>query len=95
MVGGKAVAEAGAVTHGAVRCSAWLGDIRFGFAVMSLEKCCDASSNENRNASGEKADRRYSDDRANVLKPTHGSNGGMFGDVECRIENKAEKDDGG
>ena len=25
MVGGKA-AEAGAVTHGAVRCSAWLGD---------------------------------------------------------------------
>ena len=26
MVGGKAVAEAGAVTHGAVRCSAWLGD---------------------------------------------------------------------
>jgi hypothetical protein len=26
MVGGKAVAEAGAVTHGAVRCSALLGD---------------------------------------------------------------------
>ena len=26
MVGGKAAAEAGAVTHGAVRCSAWLGD---------------------------------------------------------------------
>ena len=25
MVGGKAVVEAGAVTHGAVRCSAWLG----------------------------------------------------------------------
>jgi len=25
MVGGKAAAEAGAVTHGAVRCSAWLG----------------------------------------------------------------------
>ena len=25
MVGGKAEAEAGAVTHGAVRCSAWLG----------------------------------------------------------------------
>src|SRR5260221_14012038 len=24
--GGKAAAEAGAVTHGAVRCSAWLGD---------------------------------------------------------------------
>jgi len=24
MVGGKAAAEAGAVTHGAVRCSAWL-----------------------------------------------------------------------
>ena len=24
-VGGKAAAEAGAVTHGAVRCSAWLG----------------------------------------------------------------------
>src|SRR5260221_7382604 len=26
MAGGKAAAEAGAVTHGAVRCSAWLGD---------------------------------------------------------------------
>ena len=26
MVGGKAAAEAGAVTHGAVRCSVWLGD---------------------------------------------------------------------
>ena len=26
MVGGKAAVEAGAVTHGAVRCSAWLGD---------------------------------------------------------------------
>ena len=26
VVGGKAAAEAGAVTHGAVRCSAWLGD---------------------------------------------------------------------
>ena len=25
-VGGKAAVEAGAVTHGAVRCSAWLGD---------------------------------------------------------------------
>ena len=25
MVGGKAAAEAGAVMHGAVRCSAWLG----------------------------------------------------------------------
>ena len=25
MVGGKGAAEAGAVTHGAVRCSAWLG----------------------------------------------------------------------
>ncbi len=27
MVGGKGAAEAGAVTHGAVRCSAWLGDV--------------------------------------------------------------------
>jgi len=26
MVGGKAVAEAGSVTHGAVRCSAWLAN---------------------------------------------------------------------
>jgi len=26
MVGGKAAVEACAVTHGAVRCSAWLGD---------------------------------------------------------------------
>src|SRR5438067_4812524 len=27
-VGGKAAVEAGAVTHGAVRCSAWLGPVR-------------------------------------------------------------------
>ena len=27
MVGGKAAVEAGAVTHGAVRCSAWLGAV--------------------------------------------------------------------
>src|SRR5260221_14223450 len=32
-VGGKAAVEAGAVTHGAVRCSAWLGDLGFGTAV--------------------------------------------------------------
>ena len=31
MVGGKAASEAGAETHGAVRCCAWLGDVRFGF----------------------------------------------------------------
>jgi len=31
MVGGKAAAEAGAVTHGAVRCSAWLGDVGLEF----------------------------------------------------------------
>src|SRR5438477_736206 len=30
MAGGKAAAEAGAVTHGAVRCSAWLGPVRIG-----------------------------------------------------------------
>src|SRR5206468_4123540 len=30
MAGGKAAAEAGAVTHGAVRCSAWLGVAGFG-----------------------------------------------------------------
>jgi len=28
MVGGKVAVEAGAVTHGAVRCSAWLGLMR-------------------------------------------------------------------
>ena len=27
MAGGTAAADAGAVTHGAVRCSAWLGDV--------------------------------------------------------------------
>ncbi len=32
MVGGKAAVEAGAVTHGAVRCSAWLG------ALVKLER---------------------------------------------------------
>ena len=31
MAGGKAAAEAGAVTHGAVRCSAWLGDFMLAF----------------------------------------------------------------
>ena len=30
MVGGKVAVAAGAVTHGAVRCSAWLGDVRLG-----------------------------------------------------------------
>ena len=30
MVGGKAAAEAASVTAVAVRCSAWLGDVRFG-----------------------------------------------------------------
>jgi hypothetical protein len=34
MVGGKAAAEAGAVTHGAVRCSAWLG-----VAVEFMDAC--------------------------------------------------------
>jgi hypothetical protein len=29
MVGGKTAVEAGAVTHGAVRCSVWLGDVGF------------------------------------------------------------------
>jgi len=29
MAGGKAAVEAGAVTCGAVRCSAWLGDVGF------------------------------------------------------------------
>jgi hypothetical protein len=38
MVGGKAAAEAGAVTHGAVRCSAWLGDIRQTLVVVRLSK---------------------------------------------------------
>ena len=33
MVGGKAAVEAGAVTHGAVRCSAWLG-----VAVIATEQ---------------------------------------------------------
>jgi len=30
MVGGKAAVEAGAVTHGAVCCSLWLGHVRSG-----------------------------------------------------------------
>jgi hypothetical protein len=30
MADGKAAAEAGAVTHGAVRCSAWFGDVGLG-----------------------------------------------------------------
>ena len=36
MVGGKAAAEAGAVTHGAVRCSAWLGDVGLGAAIRNM-----------------------------------------------------------
>jgi hypothetical protein len=38
MVGGKAAAEAGAMTHGAVRCSAWLGvgSLAFGVEVRSV-----------------------------------------------------------
>jgi hypothetical protein len=37
MAGGKAGAEAGAVTHGAVRCSAWLGDVGF-VALDGMER---------------------------------------------------------
>ena len=36
MAGGKAAAEAGAVTHGAVRCSAWLGDWLIGRSVSMI-----------------------------------------------------------
>ena len=36
MVGGKAAAEAGAVTHGAVRCSAWLA-----VAVAYQRRCSE------------------------------------------------------
>ena len=36
MAGGKAAAEARAVTAVAVRCSAWLGDGWIGMSVMSL-----------------------------------------------------------
>ena len=36
MVCGKAAVEAGAVTHGAVRCSAWLGDFERRSEWMSL-----------------------------------------------------------
>jgi len=46
MVGGKAAVEAGAVTHGAVRCSAWLNEFaslnRFavnGLRMVKLETC--------------------------------------------------------
>ena len=40
-VGGKAAAEAGAVTHGAVRCSAWLGVAAVGNTGPSGEECKD------------------------------------------------------
>ncbi len=40
MVGGKAAVEAGAVTHGAVRCSAWLGDVR-GCELVRVENIDD------------------------------------------------------
>ena len=40
VVGGKAAAEAATVTHGAVRCSAWLGDVRFG-EIMAVELLVD------------------------------------------------------
>ena len=36
MVGGKAAVEAGAVTHGAVRCSAWLAVIVVGYSVAAI-----------------------------------------------------------
>ena len=42
MVGGKVAVEAGAVTHGAVRCSAWLG-VGVGLGedtAKSLEEAC-------------------------------------------------------
>ena len=40
MVGGKAAAEAGAVTHGAVRCSAWLGvAVIWELSGVVIDKC--------------------------------------------------------
>ena len=44
MAGGKAAVEAGAVTHGAVRCSAWLGVAGFGITVEEL--CADVPPQE-------------------------------------------------
>jgi len=38
MVGGKAAVEAGAVTHGAVRCSAWLGVAVIVLRGVTLDK---------------------------------------------------------
>ncbi len=38
MAGGKAAVEAGAVTHGAVRCSAWLGDVVIAGLVCLLNR---------------------------------------------------------
>ena len=47
-VGGKAAVEAGAVTHGAVRCSAWLGDSldvsMIPFLVLSIDDRTSSSA---------------------------------------------------
>ena len=44
MVSGKAAVEAGAVTHGAVRCSAWLGDVGFiSFGETASKEPCPNS----------------------------------------------------
>ena len=53
MVGGKAAVEAGAVTHGAVRCSAWLGALVGAFegiADIVVLWECDATRGESSGA---------------------------------------------
>ena len=50
MVGGKAAAEAGAVTHGAVRCSAWLGD--FGCVMGEVKIPAVTGETKHRSAEG-------------------------------------------
>ena len=47
MAGGKAAMEAGAVTHGAVRCSAWLGVSFIAEKALAKEVADGANDNEN------------------------------------------------
>ena len=59
MAGGKAAAEAGAVTHGAVRCSAWLGasfDWEKSVIVVLIGSCADVEEIRPDPRDGETAD---------------------------------------
>ena len=74
MVGGKAATEAGAVTHGAVRCSAWLG------AWVIWNRCFGPARNEPRKRTC--ADKEQQPERQSSRRGNESGSEVLFG-VNC------------